>query len=701
MTQFALRSFVFVVSLSAVRCSKPSGSPPPASPVQVVEAPAPQAPVAKVDTKKRVIIFVWDGLRPDSVDDAVTPQLARLRDGRGTNFRNHHAMYPTLTMMNAAAFATGTTSGQHGFYGNWEYQPGPTGNNAKGAPLDYSQPFFSEDHAILQTLDAFYRAAGSALLHVETLFEIAHAAGMKTAAIGKIGPTFLIDYHQSGDSGVILDENVVLPRSFGSALQAAGIPLPKNTVNQTYPDGPLQLAADNGDPTAVTEPALITLADGVTPDPRALTGSPHKARNAYLMRVFIEYVLPQIDPELSVIWLRNPDSTQHSYGPGTPNVRDALAHQDLLLGRLLAALDELGRTKNTDLIVVSDHGHSTIGSDAEVFPLRDLDGDPDGHATVGAVRTPGYVVSGDVRSAEWLRRAGFPHVYDGVGCVFDPVLAGLNANAVPLHPTHDEPTCAPKPTASTGSYKVPSGVLPSDAIVIATNGGSEYFYIPSHDRKLVQRLVTALQERAPFGPLFVRSVYGAIPGTLSLSRIGMELPESVSPPMPDIVVSFDWDDTAVSAAAPETPGSEHSSAQGYRGMHGTFSPIDVHNTLIAFGPSFRAGHVDDYPSSNLDLPLTIASILGLAMPRAEGRVLEEALADKTVKYAVDRFEERVGPVALKRACLLDDPDCKRPRRGLSYSWTLQGQLLTTVDGSKRYTYFDRAKVARALALPPK
>jgi len=701
MTRFALCSLVFVVSLTAVSCSKPPVSPPLVAPTRTIEAPAPQATAATPDTKRRVIMFVWDGLRPDSVDPAVTPQLARLRDQRGANFRNHHSVYPTFTMMNAAAFATGTRSGAHGFYGNYEYQPGPTGKNAKGVEVDYSQPFFSEDHAILQTLDQYYRASGSSLLRVETLFEIAHAAGLKTAAIGKIGPAFLMDYRQTGETGVVLDENVVLPKSFGLALQAAGIPLPKNTVHQTYSDGPLQLAADNGDPTAVTDPALVTLADGVTPDPRAASGSPHKSRNAYLMRVFIEYVLPKLDPELSVIWLRNPDSTQHTYGPGTPNVRDALAHQDLLLGQLLAALDELGRTKNTDLIVVSDHGHSTIASDAEVFPLRDLEGDPDGHAKVGAVRTPGYVASGDVRSAEWLRRAGLAHVYDGVACVFNPVLAGLNAKGEVLHPTHDEPTCAPKPTASTRSYKVPSGKLPSDAIVIAANGGSEYFYIPSHDRKLVQRLVTTLQERAPFGPLFVRSLYGAVAGTLPLSRIGMEEPTSVSPPMPDVVVSFDWNDTAVSAAAPEAPGSEHSSPQGYRGMHGSFSPVDVHNTLIAFGPSFRAAYVNDYPSSNLDVPLTIASILGLQMPRAEGRVLEEALAGDTVKYGVEPFEERIGPVPLKRACLLDDPDCKRPRRGLSYSWTLQGQILRTIDGTKSYTYLDRAKAARALAVPPK
>jgi hypothetical protein len=279
-------------------------------------------------------------------------------------------------------------------------------------------------------------------------------------------------------------------------------------------------------------------------------------------------------------------------------------------------------------------------------------------------------------------------------------MAGVNAKAEVLHPTHDDATCTPKPTTSTRSYKVPSGKLASDAIVIAANGGSEYFYLPSHDPKLLQRLVTTLQERAPFGPLFVRSLYGEVPGTLPLARIGMEQPESVSPPMPDVVVSFDWNDTAVSAAAPDVPGSEHSSAQGYRGMHGSFSPVDVHATLIAFGPSFHAGFADDYPSSNLDVPPTIAALLGLSIPRAEGRVLEEALAAKTVKFNLEPLEERVGPIPLKRACRLDDPDCKRPIRGAAYSYTLHGQTLTTLDGTRRYVYFDRAKVSRAPAAAP-
>jgi arylsulfatase A-like enzyme len=439
----------------------------------------------------------------------------------------------------------------------------------------------------------------------------------------------------------------------------------------------------------------VTLADGVTPDPRNASGSPHNARNAYMMRVFIDYVLPKLDPALSTIWLRNPDSTQHSYGPGSPNARDALRHQDQLLGELLAALARLGRTASTDLLIVSDHGHSTVASDPNVFPLRALTGEADGKATVGAVQSPGYSVSGDVRSADWLHAAGFRHVYDGAGCVFDPVLGGVSANGEALHRTQEDAACDKQPRFSTPSYRVPKGPLPLDAVVIAPNGGSEYFYVPSHDPRLVRRLVTALQERTVYGPLFVRATYGAVPGTLPLDKIGLESGQSASPPAPDVVVSFEWDDTALTAAGPDAPGTEQASPVGYRGMHGSFSPVDVHNTLIAFGPDFRSGVASDQPSSNLDVAPTIGALFGLALPHAEGRVLDEALVDRQqVHYQVEPFVENIGPVALRRVCPANDLACKHPLPPAAYAFTLSGQTLSMPDGSHRYVYLDKAKATR-------
>ena len=693
MTYTPLRShFAWLLCAFAAACAErlPPTAAPTARSVQQPEA----ARAAAAPAHPRVIVMVWDGLRPDSITKEVTPRLAQLRDQLGVDFREHHSVYPTFTMMNAAALATGAASGTHGYYGNTLYQPGPNGVNTKGVTVDYAQPVYTEDYKILQALDAFYREQGKALLQAQTLFELVHEKGWKTAALGKGGPAFMQDYRQTGENGVILDDDMIMPRSFAVELQAAGLPLPARSKNQVFPEGPLTLAADNGDPTASQHDLLVSLEDKVTLDPRAEKGSPHSARNGYMMKVLTEHILPKIDPALTLIWLRNPDSTQHNYGPGTPAAIDALRHQDELLGQLQAALQKLDRSSTTDLIIVSDHGHSTVAADPKRFPTRELVGPPDGTAKVGARKDPGYIVSGEVRSAEWLRRSGFPHSYDGLDCVLNPVMAGIKPDGQPLFPTRKDPSCSPeKPNATTPSYKAPAQ-LPKDAVIVAANGGSEYFYLPSQDPELLRRLTTALQERDAYGAIFVREHYGKVPGTLPLSTVGLEGPQSVSPPTPDLVVSFSWNADATSAAAPDAPGTELASAYGARGMHGSFSPRDVHNTLIAAGPHFRAGVADVYPSSNLDVAPTVASLLHVELAKAEGRVLLEALSDARERFNVEPFEEVSEPVTLKRVCAQDDLECKRPGAGAQYSVHLRGRVLTWADGARRLRYLDQAEARR-------
>src|SRR5258708_8698989 len=64
--------------------------------------------------------MVWDGLRPDFVTQRDTPNLFRLaRDG--VRFDHHHSIFPTLTMVNAAALATGAPPGINGLEGNHFY----------------------------------------------------------------------------------------------------------------------------------------------------------------------------------------------------------------------------------------------------------------------------------------------------------------------------------------------------------------------------------------------------------------------------------------------------------------------------------------------------------------------------------------------------------------------------------------------------
>ena len=550
----------------------------------------------------RVVVFVWDGLRPDSITMDDTPNLVRLRD-EGVSFDDQHATYPTLTMTNAASFATGSYPATNGYYGNtlWVNGPADAGRSGSGASVDLSQPVFTEDYGVLDTLDGFY---GGQLLETETLFEVAQDAGVSTAAVGKVGATYLQDRHRGG---WILEERLVWPRPLVEALRDAGLPLPR------YAPLAYGEAVDAGSPDPTKPGQVVRLEDGTTGDPSRGLLSPPAANNEYLMRAFTQVLLPGLRPRLVVVWLRNPDTTEHAYGPGSTAYRDALHSQDRLLGQLRDALERLGLSGTTDVLVVSDHAHSTVSGPLDLFPLRGL---ADGGVT--GEDPKGYAVSGEVRLADLINRAGLGvHAFDGLGCVYSPVLSGITASGARVYPGL---RCGDKP-GTTLVPKVPPVLAPSDVVVV-TNGGSDWLQVPSHDPHTVQTLVRFLQSREEVGPIFVARRYGPLPGTLPLERIRGEMRSSER--TPDIVVSYAWDADAVVLGM---PGTELTSPSGARGMHGSLSPRDVHNALVAAGPHFRRGFHDTLPSGNVDVAPTVARLLGLRLPAADGRVLEEALVD--------------------------------------------------------------------------
>jgi len=197
----------------------------------------PLAPTFAAAPTHRVIVFVWDGMRPDAISADDTPNLLAL-GARGSVFEDNHSTYPTFTMANASSFATGAFPGTIGFYGNHFWAPGAKGSDAKGQVVDFQSPIFTEDYAILRDLDAHY---AHELLELPTLFATARKAGLKTALIGKSGPAFLQDYKlangDTSNNGLLLDENTALPLTFAKELQKAGVALPKNTIN-TYDSSP-------------------------------------------------------------------------------------------------------------------------------------------------------------------------------------------------------------------------------------------------------------------------------------------------------------------------------------------------------------------------------------------------------------------------------------------------------------------------------
>jgi hypothetical protein len=130
-------------------------------------------------------------------------------------------------------------------------------------------------------------------------------------------------------------------------------------------------------------------------------------------------------------------------------------------------------------------------------------------------------------------------------------------------------------------------------------------------------------------------------------------------------------------------------------MHGSFSPIDVHNTLYAAGPDFKAGFTDTLPTGNVDVAPTVAKILDLALPGSVGRPLDEALASGP---GIDQFQVTASVImppasatgiVMKRPTSPSGDDTDGTR---SYTIKLSKKMLTA--GAKTWSYFDSAKAIR-------
>ncbi|HEX4122590.1 MAG TPA: alkaline phosphatase family protein, partial [Verrucomicrobiae bacterium] len=65
-------------------------------------------------------------------------------------------------------------------------------------------------------------------------------------------------------------------------------------------------------------------------------------------------------PPYSLLWLGEPDYSQHKEGPGAPNPMRAIKNCDACLARVLQVLKDKNALDSTDVMVVSDHGFSTV-----------------------------------------------------------------------------------------------------------------------------------------------------------------------------------------------------------------------------------------------------------------------------------------------------------------------------------------------------
>jgi arylsulfatase A-like enzyme len=270
-------------------------------------------------TATHVVVVVWDGMRPDFVTPATTPTLCNLAK-RGVTFRNHHAAYPSMTEVNGTALATGAYPGESGIIANREFRPAFNASKRVG----------TEELAVVREGDEI---TGGHYLNSPTVAEILRSHGMRTAIAGAKGVALLHDRAARSEAS----EGVNL---------YAGSTLPESSAN------------------------VITGLLGQFPA-ADLTGT---NRDLWTRRALTGPLWEQDVPAFSLLWLSEPDHSQHETGPGSPTSLAAIKHADQNLAQVLAALDQKGLRDTTDVIVVSDHGFSTIDQNVDVAAVLTAQG---------------------------------------------------------------------------------------------------------------------------------------------------------------------------------------------------------------------------------------------------------------------------------------------------------------------------------------
>jgi hypothetical protein len=534
------------------------------------------------------ILMVWDGLRPDFVTQRDTPNLF-LMAREGVRFERHHSLYPTLTVVNATAMATGGNPGTDGIEGNvMDFAPllgqrsatAAQGNSpelvqAKSGPANLEN---SKMIAALNGSDAFV----GRLLSLDTVAQEVEREGGYAAVLGKRGPAAIWDNRvasitdgkdslgQPNADYLFASDDMVRPDEVAQKLRAAMTELPEHAF-------------------------------------------PVTARDAFFTKLAIELAIPaaktaseQGKPALIVLWLHDPDATQHHAGLGTAAAAQALASCDANLGKVREAIAAAGIGARTDLMVVSDHGFATIRvvvNLAEMLVTNGIKKSADsaeltiaqnGGTDLVYLSEAGFPTN-EAKRAALQKIVNFAEAQEWCGPIFSKEL-----KQVPEPSAKGRRRRKPPPNYAgwiDGTFAEATGGLMNSArgpdLVIS------FREIPDADNKSLT---------GPENPAF------------TIGADGQQSTKNLSSPLLHPVRGVMYGD--VSSKGGFTTGM---------GMHGAAGQREIHNFCAATGVDFRKRWVDLWPTGNSDVGPTITEALGLRMNTGPngayptGRTMSEAL----------------------------------------------------------------------------
>jgi len=247
--------------------------------------------------KRRVILVTLDGLRRDQITPDATPNLTAFRR-RAETFSDYRTVFPSCTRVVSASIATGCLPARHELQGNSMALI----ENGVLVPHDAGRPDFLQHK----------RKVTGRSLAVPTLAERLSSSG-----------------------GVIVFSNVSPGAAYAHDPDGHG-----HVYHRAGSFGPGRVE--------VTEAEQLLVAPDLDGD-RMMTER------------FIRDVVFERRPALGILWLGDPDATQHNHPLGSAEYLEALRQSDLRAQEVIDAV-ETCRAAGEDILLIigSDHGHQTV-----------------------------------------------------------------------------------------------------------------------------------------------------------------------------------------------------------------------------------------------------------------------------------------------------------------------------------------------------
>jgi arylsulfatase A-like enzyme len=315
---------------------------------------------AEHGTAAHVVLVVWDGMRPDFVTPQYCPTLYELAK-RGTFFARNHAVYVSTTEVNGTALATGMHPEHSGIIANTEYRP----------DFSWLSSYATETLDVVRRGDA---ATQGRYLEAATVAELLHGAGVPTVVAGAKPIALLHDRapaktSQAEKDSVTLFRGLTLPKhAIDSLVRAREIgPFPGT---DGVDGGDSAAPTGRGRRSALAASLASTNAAGPLPVPAgAGAGGTNIAMSvdSWTTRALVRGLWKNAVPKFSVLWLSEPDAAQHASGVGSDAALAGIQNSDDQLAVVLKALEEKEALDSTDVVVVSDHGFSTIGRGPDII----------------------------------------------------------------------------------------------------------------------------------------------------------------------------------------------------------------------------------------------------------------------------------------------------------------------------------------------